>query len=112
MKIPEQDLESTVSVLRSLVDERTSAPWAEYDDDDLSMDNQDYEDAESVRTVLDVLRWLRDQGSRRELVEYDSCLDPLGNFDIEDVPEEEDPEMVFRKYLSQTYSIDPAEFPG
>ena len=112
MKIPEDELESTISALRSLVDERTSAPWATYDDDDLSVDNQDHDDAGSVKTVLDVLRWLRDQGSQDVMVEYCSCLDPLGKFDIDEVPDDEDPEKEFREYLTKTYDIDPKEFPS
>ena len=114
MKIPEEQLESTIACLRGLIEEREGL-WGAYDDDDdeaYNHDNQDYEDAGSVTTVLDVLRWLRDQGSRTEMVEYDSCLDPLGKFDVEKVPDDEDSEKVFREYLTRTYSIDPKEFPS
>ena len=59
------------------MDERTSAPWASYSDDEHGMDDQDIEDAESVKTVLDVLKWLRDQGGRTELNEYSNCLESV-----------------------------------
>ena len=111
MKIPEDQLEGVISALCYLVDERTSAPWASYGEDELSMDQQDYEDAQSVRTVLDVVKWLRDQGGRTDLIEYSSCLDPLGKFDVEKVPDDKDHEEVFRKYLVETYDIDQKEFP-
>lgn len=114
MKIPEEQLESTIDCLRGMISDREGL-WGAYDDDDdeaYNHDNQDYEDAGSVTTVLDVLRWLRDQGSRTEMVEYDFCLDPIGKFDVEKVPDDEDAEKAFREYLTRTYSIDPKEFPS
>ncbi len=98
-------------VLRCLVDERTSAPWASYSDEDLEHDQQDYEDVEKIETVLDVLRFLRDQGSQNLFVEYASCLDPLGGFKVVDkeCPDEED-EEAFREYLTATYGIGKKEF--
>ena len=52
MKIPEDQLESVISSLRYLVDERTSAPWASYSDDELADSaNKIYthEDVEAIR---------------------------------------------------------------
>ena len=112
MKIPKDHLEDTINSLRYLVDERTSAPWASYSEDELDMDDQDIGDAEGVRTVLDVVKWLRDQGGRTDLIEYSSCMDPLGKFDEENVPDEIDAEVYFRQYLVDTYNIDPKEFPS
>ena len=110
MRIPEEQLESIIDCLRHLVDERTSAPQATYSDDEHAMDDQDIEDAESVKTVLDVLKWLRDHGGRTELNEYSSCLDPLGKFDEVSIPNDVDLEAFFRDYLVATYDIDPKEF--
>lgn len=112
MKIPEEQLESVTNCLQGIVCEREGL-WGAYNDDETNNRNdQDYEDADSVTTVLDVLRWLRDQGDRTVMVEYDSCLDPLGKFDVEKVPDDEDPEKAFREYLTRAYSIDPEEFPS
>ena len=113
MKIPPDELESTKDSLRRLIDERTSAPWAEYDDDELSQDNQDYEDIDGIETVFDVLMFLRDQGGRTVLTEYNSCLDPLGKFEPSNGEYvDESDEVAFREYLSKTYGIDPKEFPS
>ena len=111
MEIPKDKLEHVISSLCNLVDERTSAPWASYSEDDLSMDEQDYEDAQRVRTVFDVFQWLVCQGNREYLIEWAHCLDPLEKFDEENIPEDKNPEEVFRKYLAETYDIDPEEFP-
>jgi hypothetical protein len=40
-------------MLRYIVDERTSAPWASYSEEELSMDEQDYEDIEKIKSVQD-----------------------------------------------------------
>lgn len=106
MKIPVEDLPSTIQALRNLVDERTSAPWAAYSEEDISTDDQDLEDAEKVKTVQDVYNWLRDQGSRTCFVEYASCLDPLNEFKIEgkEEPDETD-EKTFLKYLRDKYNL-------
>ena len=111
MKIPKDELEATKQSLRHLIGERNSAPWASYSDDDLASDEQDYEDIERITTVLDVLQFLRDQGEREFFVEYESCLDPLGNFKVlgKEWPDEDD-EEAFRDYLSETYGIKKSEF--
>jgi hypothetical protein len=113
MNIPEDQLKSTKKALHHLIDERTSAPWATYDEDDLSTDEQDHEDVDQIETVLDVLKFLRDQGSRTVFVEWASCLDPLNRFEVEgkEYPDEED-EFSFRKYLMKTYGISKKEFPS
>ena len=112
MKIPKDQLGDIINSLRYLIDERTSAPWASYSDDEIAMSDQDIEDAESVRTVLDVVKGLRDQGGRTDLIEYSSCMDPLGKFDEENIPDDVDAEVSFRQYLVDTYNIDPKEFPS
>ena len=78
MRIHPAQLEFAKQVLRDLVDERTSAPWADYSEEDLSRDEQDREDIEKIQTVADVLEWLQHQGKRALLIEYASRLDPLG----------------------------------
>jgi hypothetical protein len=112
MTIPEEQLAPTRRQLTSLIAERSSAAWAAYDDEDLESDNQDLEDIQSLTTVLDVFRFLRDQGSRTCFVEWASCLDPLSRFvvDGKDDPDAED-ETAFRGYLQRTYNIHPREFP-
>ena len=111
MKIPDNEIESTKQCLRRLIDERTSAAWALYSDEDLETDNQDYEDIESIETVFDVFMFLRDQGSVGSFVEYASCLDPLGSFNVvgKEWPDEDD-EEAFRNYLTETYGIKKSEF--
>jgi len=49
---------------------------------------------------------LQQQGGRRLLVEYASCLDPLGGFKVEgkEDPDESD-EEAFRNYLKNTYGL-------
>lgn len=112
MTIPEDQLAPTRRQLASLIAERSSAPWAAYDDEDLESDNQDLEDILELKTVLDVLRFLRDQGGRTCFVEWASCLDPLSRFvvDGKEDPDAED-ETAFRDYLQRTYGINPREFP-
>jgi len=104
MNIPEDRLESTKRMLRHIVDERTSAPWASYSEDELGMDEQDYEDIEKIQTVQDLADILLDQLSRDCLFEYLSSLDVLGKFK-ERFGDERD-EAEFRKYLVNTYKID------
>ncbi len=65
MKIPPTQLESTKRRLHHLVDERTSALWASYGDEDISVNEQDREDIEKIQTVADVLEWLQNQGSQK-----------------------------------------------
>lgn len=110
--IPRSELESTKCRLRELIDERTSASWADYDDEDISQRDQDLEDIEKLETVLDVLRFIRDQGGQNCLVEWISCLDPKDGFSVEgkEWPDEED-EDAFRSYLVNTYGIMNEEFP-
>ncbi len=111
MKIPDDQLESTKQCLRHLIDERSSAPWASYSDEDLATDDQDYEDIERITTVSEVFMFLRDQGSREVFVDYASCLDPLDGFEVygKEYPDEDD-EEAFRNYLSETYGIKKSEF--
>ena len=108
MQIPPEQLGSTKRTLHNLVDERTSAPWADYSEENLGTDEQDREDIEKIQTVADVLEWLQHQGGRTLLVEYASCLDPLEGFKVEgkDGPDESD-EDAFRDYLKTTYGLQP-----
>lgn len=111
MKISADQLESTKTALRHLIDERASSPWGGDSDEESGRDDQDYEDIERVETVFDVYRFLRDQGDRECFVEYASCLDPLDGFKVEgkEWPDEED-EEAFREYLTATYGINKKEF--
>ena len=104
MKIPEDKLESTKRMLRYIVDERTSAPWASYSEEELAMDEQDYEDIEKVKSVQDLADILLDQLSRDCLFEYACNLDILGKFK-ERYGDERD-EKEFRKFLNKTYDIE------
>ena len=112
MTIPEDELAQIRQQLTHLIDERSSAPWASYDDDEMQTDEQDLEDIQSLKTVLDVFQFLRDQGGRTCFVEWASCLDPLSRFvvDGKEDPDAED-ETAFRDYLQRTYGISPREFP-
>jgi len=112
MTIPEDQIDDVRQQLTWLIDERTSAQWASYDDEEIESDQQDLEDIQSLKTVLDVLRFLRDQGDRTCFVEWASCLDPLGGFVVEgkDDPEPQD-ETAFRDYMQRTYNITASEFP-
>jgi hypothetical protein len=112
IEIPANQLDGTKTALRHLLDERTSAPCASYSDEDLQQDDQDYEDIDKIKTVLDVFTFLRDQGGQECFVEYASCLDPLGGFKVEGKgwPDAED-EDAFRNYLTTTYGIPKKDFP-
>jgi len=112
MTIPEDQIDDVRQQLTWLIDERTSAQWASYSDEEIESDQQDLEDIQNLKTVLDVLRFLRDQGDRTCFVEWASCLDPLSRFvvDGKDDPDAED-ETAFRDYLQRTYGINPREFP-
>lgn len=112
MIIPADQLESTKTALRELVDERTSASHGDYTDEEIAKDDLDLGDIEKIRTVHDVFMFLRDQGERDVFVEYASCLDPLDGFKVDgkEWPDEED-EDAFRQYLTKTYGIAPKEFP-
>lgn len=107
MTIPEDELAQIRRQLTHLIDERSSD-----DDDEIETDEQDLEDIQSLKTVLDVFRFLRDQGGRTCFVEWASCLDPLSKFvvDGKEDPDAED-ETAFRDYLQRTYGINPREFP-
>jgi len=98
MKIPPTQLKSTQRRLHHLVDERTSAPWASYGDEDI----------ERIQTVADVLERLQNQGSQKTLVEWFLCLDPLDQFAVpgKEYPDERD-EEAFRDYLRSTYGVNP-----
>ena len=112
MTIPDEQLDPIRRQLTSLIAERSSAPWASYDDEELESDEQDLEDIRGLKTVLDIFRFLRDQGGRTCFVEWTSCLDPLDGFaaDGKDDPDAGD-EKAFRAYLQRTYGIDAREFP-
>jgi len=112
MEIPADQLEGVKTALDHLIQERTSAPWASYSDDELNRDKRDCEDIEGIKTVRDVFEFLRDQGGQTVFVEYASCLDPLGGFKVDgkEYPDEED-EEAFRSYLVATYNIPKKEFP-
>ena len=106
MQIPPAQLESTKQALHNLIDELSSAPWADYSEEDFSRDAQDLEDIEKIQTVADVLNWLQQQGGRALLVEYASCLDPLGGLKVEaKVNPDESDEAAFRDYLRKTYNL-------
>lgn len=72
----------------------------------MDLEQQDLEGIESLKTVLDVFRFLRDQGGSTYFAGWDSCLDPLCGFVVQ---EKDDPdsgdEPVLRKYLNQSYNI-------
>ena len=112
MTIPEDQIDDVRQQLTWLIDERTSAQWASYSDEEIESDQQDLEDIQNLKTVLDVLRFLRDQGDRTCFVEWASCLDPFSRFvvDGKDDPDAED-ETAFRDYLQRTYGINQREFP-
>jgi hypothetical protein len=106
MEIAKDRLTAIKQSLHNLVDERTSAPWASYSEDELARDEQDREDIERIKTVGDVYQWLRDQGGRTTFIEWLHCLDPLNGFkvDAEGPPDERD-ENAFRRYLRATYGV-------
>jgi hypothetical protein len=108
MKIPATQLESIKRRLHHLVDERTSAPWANYSEEELSMDEQDREDIERIQTVAHVLEWLQNQGGQKTLIEWASCLDPLDQFAVpgKEYPDDRD-EEAFRDYLRKNYGVNP-----
>lgn len=112
MTIPEDQIDDVRQQLTWLIDERTSAQWVSYSDEEIESDQQDVEDIQNLKTVLDVLRFLRDQGDRTCFVEWASCLDPLSRFvvDGKEEPDAED-ETAFRDYLQRTYGIHQREFP-
>ena len=106
MQIAPDQLEFTKLARHNFVDDRTSASWADYSEEDLSKDAQDREDIERIPTVADVLEWLQHRGGRTLLVEYASCLDPLGGFKVEGKEDtDESDEKTFRAYLKNTYKL-------
>lgn len=105
MTIPEDQLERTIRGLCDLVEMRTSNCFAVYEKEDLEMCDLDMEEAKSVRTVLDVIRFLCHLG-RDHLMDYYYLLDTVGNFGEDNLDED-----LFRDYLVNTYGIDPTEFP-
>ena len=62
MTIPEDQLEWTIKELSGLAQMRTSNMFAEYEDEDIELVFFDMADAQKVKTVLDVIRFLRNQG--------------------------------------------------
>ena len=105
-EIPQALLPAIKSALNRLVEERTSAPWASYSEEDLELDAQDREDIQSIRTVADVYEWLKEQGRQTAYVEWAHCLDPLQGFRVKgkEWPDEKD-EIAFRDYLKATYGL-------
>ena len=67
-------------MLRCIVDERTSAPWASYSEEEIAMYEQDYEDIEKIKSVQDLADILLNQLTGDCLFEYSSSLDVLGKF--------------------------------
>lgn len=112
MKIPADQIDEIRRALCDLVDERTSAPWAEYSDEELAADENDREEIERIRTISDVIRFLRDRLRQTRLVEWTACLDPLNGFRVagKEVPDEND-EDAFRAYLVKQYGIKRKEMP-
>jgi hypothetical protein len=64
MTIPEDQIDDVSQQPTWLIEERTSAQRASYDDEETESDQQDIEDIQSLKTVLDAFRFLRDQGGR------------------------------------------------
>ena len=91
-------------MLRCIVDERTSAPWASYSEEEIAMYEQDYEDIEKIKSVQDLADILLNQLTGDCLFEYSSSLDVLGKFK-EKYGDERD-EAEFRKFLNKTYDIE------
>ena len=91
-------------MLGYIVDERTSEPWANYSEEELAMDEQDYEDIEKIISVQDLANILLDQFSQNCLFECACSLDILGKFE-EKYGDERD-EKEFRKFLTETYDVE------
>jgi len=103
--IPSDQIERVVNTLSDLVNEPYSGFFDDYEEDDLGLRDFDLEEARSVKTVLDVIRFIQVQG-KDHLVDYYDILDTVGNFEEDNLDE-----CLFREYLVDTYGINPKEFP-
>ena len=105
IEIPEDQLDQTVQYLCDLVEMRFSNCFAEYEEEDLELGSLDRADAKAVRTLLDVIKFLVNQG-QDTLVDHYYVLDIVRKFNEENLDED-----LFREYLTETYGIDSSEFP-
>ena len=103
--IPSDQIERVVNTLSDLVNEPYSGFFDNYEEDDLGLRDFDLEEARSVKTVLDVIRFINTQ-QKSDLVDYSDILDTVGGFD-----KHTNNEDLFREYLVGTYGIDTGEFP-
>ena len=115
--IPDEKLDMIVWKLNDLADMQMSNYMADYDDEDLEMASLYRDEARSVRTVLDVVRFITSLG-QDHLVDHYDTIDYADKFEIkwpekpgELLPNYAIQEKLFREYLSKTYGIDTVEFP-
>lgn len=108
--IPESRLSEIKISLRQLVQERTSAPWVGYGDEEVAQDDYDLDEIEGIRSVGDVVRFLGDIFPEAPLIEFRSCIDYRDGFSVEgkEFPDEED-EDAFRDYLEKEYGVPEGE---
>ena len=113
--IPDEKLDVIVWKLNDLADMQTSNYMADYDDEDLEMASLYRDEAGSVRTVLDVIRFITGLGQDHLIDHYDT-IDYAGKFEIkwpenpgELLPDYSIQEKLFREYLNEAYGIE--EFP-
>ena len=117
INIPQAELERIIQSLCDFTDMQTSNYMADYDDEDLEMASLYRDEARSVRTVLDVVRFITSLG-QDHLIDYHDTIDYAGQFEIrnpenlgEIIPDYDIQEKLFRDYLNKTYGIDQEEFP-
>lgn len=117
INIPQEKLEGIIWSLSDLADMQTSNHMAEYDDEDMEMTSLYREEARSVRTVLDVVRFITSLG-QDHLIDYYDTIDYAEKFKVRHpenpgdlIPDYGNQETYFRKYLNEAYGINPVEFP-
>ena len=117
INIPIEKLDVIKWKLNDLADMQTSNYMADYDDEDLEMASLYRDEAGSVRTVLDVVRFITSLGQDHLIDHYDT-IDYADKFEIkwpekpgEILPDYGIQETHFRKYLNEVYGINPVEFP-
>ena len=115
INIPIEKLDVIKWKLNDLADMQTSNYMADYDDEDLEMASLYRDEAGSVRTVLDVIRFITGLGQDHLIDHYDT-IDYAGKFEIkwpenpgELLPDYSIQEKLFREYLNEAYGIE--EFP-
>ena len=96
---------------------QTSNYMADYDDEDLEMASLYRDEARSVRTVLDVVRFITSLG-QDHLIDYQDTIDYAGQFEIRypenlgaSIPDYDIQENLFRDYLNKTYGLDQGGVP-